>query len=225
MISLKFPGYRVHQAISVAAKVIMLIGLCLALYQGRFQVAMEITLILCISFLPLVLKRRYSLRIPHEFELLAIVFLFAALFLGEVHDYYLRYWWWDLVLHAGAGLLLGIVGFLLVYVLNADQDIELNLHPGFMGLFAFAFSMAFAAVWEIFEFSMDGLFGLTMQKPMLNDPSGLTDTMWDLIVDGAGAAVIAVVGYGYLRTTDTDSFLEAWIDDFIAKNPGLFRDD
>ena len=50
-----------------------------------------------------------------------------------------------------------------------------------LGAFAFTFALALGNVWEIFEFGMDRLFGLTMQKPMAGDPSGLTDTMWDLI--------------------------------------------
>jgi hypothetical protein len=49
--------------------------------------------------------------------------------------------------------------------------------------------------WEIFEFSMDQIFGLNMQKPMLGDPSGLTDTMWDMIVNLIGAAIVSLSGW------------------------------
>jgi len=70
-------------------------------------------------------------------------------------------------------------------------------------------------VWEIFEFVADSAFGLNMQK------SGLVDTMWDLIVDCLGAASIAGLGYGYMRT-GTESFLERWIRTFVRNNPRLF---
>ena len=63
---------------------------------------------------------------------------------------------------------------------------------------------------------MDQTFGLNMQK------SGLMDTMWDLIADTTGAAVISVLGLGYLRTAGTESFLERWISAFIEANPGMF---
>ena len=85
-----------------------------------------------------------------------------------------------------------------------------------MAVFALAFSVAIGAVWEIFEFAMDSIFGLNMQK------SGLVDTMWDLIVDTLGATVIAAMGFGYLRT-GKDSFLERWIARFVETNPRLFR--
>src|SRR5690606_30887329 len=109
------------------------------------------------------------------------------------------------VLHGASGFLLGILGFLLVYVLNEKEEIGLDMKPGFVALFAFVFAVALGALWEIFEFAMDSAFGLNMQK------SGLVDTMWDLIVDTAGALVMAVLGYGYLRTAGGESFLEKWI--------------
>lgn len=70
---------------------------------------------------------------------------------------------------------------------------------------------------------MDSLLGMNMQKPMFGDHSGLTDTMWDLIVDAIGALVISVLGYGYLKTTDDSSFLERMIHRFIHSNPRLFK--
>ena len=60
---------------------------------------------------------------------------------------------------------------------------------------------------------MDQLFGLNMQK------SGLVDTMWDLIIDTAGAVVMSLLGWWYLQTREIDSFLERWIQKYLAANP------
>ncbi|MFN2436577.1 MAG: hypothetical protein ABR513_05760 [Desulfotignum sp.] len=175
-----------------------------------------------ITFFPLLLEKKFRVFIPPEFVLVSIAFVFASLFLGEIHGYYTRYWWWDIALHTGSGILLGIVGFLLVHVLNETEDIGVHLKPGFVALFAFLFAVGMGALWEIFEFGMDSFFGTNMQKKMLDDPSGLTDTMWDLIVDTLGAMVIAVIGYGYIKTARNESFLERWINAFIRNNPRLF---
>ncbi len=225
MFSINLSKFTIHRFITLFLKITLIIAVIFALLQGRYQAAAEILVILSITFLPLLLGKRFAMRIPHEFEFLAVIFIYAALFLGEVHDYYTRYWWWDMMLHAGSGLILGILGFLLIYVLNENKNIDLSLNPGFMAFFAFVFAMAFGAIWEIFEFSMDQVFGTNMQKPMLNDPSGLTDTMWDLIIDAIGAGIISIFGYVYLRRKGSDSFLEIWIDDFIDKNPRLFSKD
>ncbi len=198
-------------------KLILALGVGLLVLQGRYQAAMEVAIILCITFLPVILGNRFQVKIPHEFESLAVIFVYMSLFLGEVQGYYVRFWWWDIVLHTGSGFLLGVLGFLLVYVLNEKEDIELNLEPKFIAFFAFLFAMGMGAIWEIFEFAMDQLFGMNMQK------SGLEDTMWDLIVDGIGALVISVLGWGFLKTSARDSFLERWIDSFVEKNPHLFR--
>ena len=125
-------------------------------------------------------------------------------------------------MHAGSGFLLGIMGFLLVYVLNQEEKIQLHMKPRFVALFSFVFAVAIGAVWEIFEFAMDGFFGLNMQKEMLGDLSGLTDTMWDLVVDTLGAAVISILGYLYISKSE-EYWLERWINRFIEGNPRLFR--
>jgi len=119
----------------------------------------------------------WRVYIPPEFEVLATVFVFASLFLGEVRGYYIRFLWWDIVLHTASGFLLGIVGFLLVYVLYEKEEIDLHMTPGFVSFFAFMFALGMGALWAIFEFRMDSYLGLNMQKAMLGDPSGLTDTM------------------------------------------------
>lgn len=213
---------RVHWWVVTVLQVIMGLALVLAIYERQWLTATITLGIILLMFAPAVLGRRLKLYIPPEFELLALVFVFAALFLGEVRGYYARFWWWDIALHTTSGLLLGILGFLLVYVLNESERIELHMRPRFVAFFAFFFAVAVGALWEIFEFAMDQIFGTNMQKPMLGDPSGLTDTMWDLIVDTVGAAVISAAGWWYMKR-DRRSIVELWIRKFIAGNPALFR--
>jgi len=186
-------------------------------FQGRYQAMAEILIILFITFLPIILGKRFDVRIPHGFETLAVIFLYMSLFLGETQSYYTRFWWWDLVLHSGSAFLLGILGFLMVYVLNERKEVDLDMKPKFIALFAFMFAVSIGALWEIFEYGMDQVFGLNMQK------SGLQGTMWDLIVDVAGAAFISILGWGYINNREEDSFLERWIRDFVEKNPRLFE--
>ncbi len=184
---------------------------------GQYQSAVETLLILMITVLPVVLGNKFAVKIPHGFETLTVLFVFMSLFLGEVQSYYARFWWWDLVLHSGSAFIMGILGFLLVYVLNEKRELDINLNRNFVALFAFMFAVGIGALWEIFEFSVDQLFGSNMQK------SGLVDTMWDLIVNVIGAFIISVLGWGYIKTREADSFLERWIEEFINKNPRFFE--
>lgn len=212
-----------HYRLSYALKAILLLAVALALWEGQWLTAVVTSGIVLVTLLPMIMARRFRVFIPAEFEVLAIAFVFAALFLGEVRGYYTRFWWWDIALHTFSGLLLGMIGFLLVHLLNETEDVEMHMKPGFVAFFAFLFAAGIGAAWEIFEYGMDTLFGLDMQKAMWGDPSGLTDTMWDLIVDLLGAAVISILGYGYLKSGMKESFLERWIHKFIASNPRFFR--
>lgn len=213
---------RVHWGTVLVLQLVMAFELVLTLVEGQWLNSFLILLIIAFTLAPTLLRRRLPVHVPPEFQMLAVIFVFAALFLGEIRSYYLRIWWWDLALHASSGLLLGLLGFLLVYVLNENERVDLHMRPRFVALFAVVFAVAAGALWEIFEFAMDRIFGTTMQKPMFDDPSGLTDTMWDLIVDTLGALVIGILGWWYM-TQKKRSFIEAWIQKFIERNPQLFR--
>lgn len=216
------PGpYGIHHKITVVLQLIMVIGLALSIYEQQWLNAGAICGILLLTALPTLVFRRWKVFVPPELELLAIAFIFAALFLGETRGYYGRFWWWDIALHTTSGVLLGIFGFLLVYVLNGIPRLDLHMRPGFVAFFAFCFALAIGALWEIFEFAMDQLAGMSMQKPFLGDPSGLTDTMWDLIVDALGALAIAISGYLYLKR-GMASPIERWTRQFVAGNPRMF---
>lgn len=210
---------NIHKTLTLLLQATLLVGAVLSAFQGRWLTAAVTMAIIVVTLLPIALGRRFDVRIPPEFEFLTVIFVYASLFLGEVHGYYVRYWWWDAVLHTGSGFLLGVLGFLLVYVLNERPDVDMHMQPRFVALFAFMFAVGMGALWEIFEFAMDRTFGMNMQK------SGLVDTMWDLIVDSVGAAVVAVMGGFYMRKAGSDSFLERWIVGFIRANPRLFKTD
>jgi uncharacterized membrane protein YjdF len=201
---------------------VMTVELMFLLGEVLWMSAVWLVAIMAVTSAPTILRDRLPVRIPPEYEILAILFVFASLFLGEFRSYYERFWWWDIALHTTSGLLLGILGFLLVYVLNENKRIDLHMRPGFVALFAFVFAIGVGTLWEIFEFAADQIFGTRMQKPMLGDASGLTDTMWDLIVDTLGAAAISVFGWWNMKRNER-SFIEIWIGRFIERNPRMFR--
>lgn len=215
-------GQRVRLGVLLVLQAVMALELVLLLTQGMWVSTVWLFAIMVVTGAPAIFGHRLPVRIPAEYELLTILFVFGALFLGEFRSYYERFWWWDIALHASSGLLLGILGFLLVYVMNESKRIHLQMRAGFVALFAFVFAVAVGTFWEIFEFAVDQVFGTTMQKPMRGDPSGLTDTMWDLIVDALGALVISTFGWWHMKRNQR-SFVDAWINRFIDRNPRLFR--
>lgn len=207
----------VQKGIKAFLQGILIIELLFSTFDENWFAVFLISLTIFLTLVPVLLHRRYKVFIPPEFEIAAIVFIFASIFLGEIGGYYERFWWWDAALHTGAGFLLGLVGFLLVYVMNEQEDIAMTMKPGFVAFFSFTFAMTLGALWEIFEYAMDGFFGLNMQK------SGLRDTMWDLIVDCVGAFTVSAMGYMYMKNPLEQSFIERMIDNFVKANPHLFK--
>src|SRR5690606_39133831 len=109
---------RLLRGLDIVLKLVLVAELVFALWNRSWMTAAAVVGILGVTLLPHVLRRRFRLVFPYELEMFAIVFAFASLFLGEVHGYYTSYPWWDSLLHASSGLLLGIFGFLMVYGLN-----------------------------------------------------------------------------------------------------------
>lgn len=192
------------------------------LYNQQWLSLFLVSLIIFTLFAPNIFKSKMDLEIPAEFHFMAVIFVFASLYLGEVQEFYQRIWWWDIALHTTAGLMMGIVGFLLVYILNESKHVELQMSALFIALFAFLFAVSIGTLWEIYEFFMDRVFGLNMQKEMFRDPSGLTDTMWDMIVNALGAFVVSFTGWRYLKKR-RHFFIRSLIQKFIEKNPTWFR--
>lgn len=211
-----------HRIVVRILLLLMVIEWAFLMVEMRFLQLFLVTIIIFVLIAPELFRNKMDLSIPADFHFIAVLFILASLYLGEIQQFYQLIWWWDMALHGTAGLLMGIFGFLLVYILNENPRVELQMMPGFIALFAFFFSISIGTVWEIFEFLMDQLFGFNMQKEMFGDVSGLTDTMWDMIINAVGAAVISLLGWWYL-SLKRDFFIQSLIKKFIYKNPSLFN--
>lgn len=161
--------------------------------------------------LPTIIEQKWKLGIANIIHVLYYLFLYCAVFLGEVFDFYYRIPHWDTILHFFSGAMLGALGFILVDVLNRNDKVRVKLSPLFVCLFAFCFALAAGAVWEIYEFAGDSLLGLNMQKCLTEHGEALVgydalrDTMKDIVVDAAAALMISVVGYLSIRKKENRS--------------------
>jgi hypothetical protein len=158
--------------------------------------------------IPSIIEKRWSIGIPNYMYVLYFVFLYCAIYLGEVRNFYFVIPHWDTILHAFSGAMLGALGFTLVSILNYSKPAKIHLSPFFVALFAFCFALSAGAIWEIYEYTFDGLLSLNMQKFALEDGTllvgreALADTMKDIIVDAVSALIISVIGYFSIKKED-----------------------
>ena len=159
--------------------------------------------------LPSILGKKFRFEVPPFLYVFYIFFLYCAIFLGEVRSFYYKFKWWDSFLHGTSSLMLGFFGFMVITILNRDAKALMNLSPFFVSLFAFCFAVSIGALWEIYEFTFDGLLGFNMQKFMLADGKmlegheALRDTMKDIITDSLGALTATIIGYIGLKKNKT----------------------
>ena len=107
-----------YLTITWVIQVLLGIGLVLFLFRRNWENVFLTAVVIALTLVPALLFRRYRVIIPPEFQLVAAIFNFLSLFLGSALDFYYHFWWWDLVLHTASGFLLGIIGFVALYVLN-----------------------------------------------------------------------------------------------------------
>lgn len=185
-----------------------------ALLEWQLELAFVALGTLAVSVVPVLAAKWADVQVPPSFIAAVVFFVAATLFLGEVFDFYERFWWWDIAMHASSAVGFGLVGFVLVFIMF--QGDRFAAPPIAMAFFAFCFAMTIGAVWEIFEFGMDQMFGMNMQK------TGLDDTMGDLIVNTLGAVIGAASGFAYLKGQARGG-VQQMIDEFVKRNPRLFK--
>jgi hypothetical protein len=210
-------------AMVAAFEAAMLATLPLLVGGGRWP-ALTLTLVVMATVLSPAAARRWApVRLPVPLEMGLVAFLFGSLFLGEIWDFYNLFHWWDVALHGSSGVLFSLVGILLAYCLERQHG-HTELAPRVAFLFAPMFAMSIGTVWEIFEFSLQYLSGLPIQVPQMSDWAGLSDTMWDMIVNAIGAILVAIYGWRRFRPGSANS-VPVWVARFMAENPRfLVRD-
>lgn len=178
-------------------------------YENVLLCGLTLVLLLMPSFVQLELR----VELPRTLEIIILLFIFAAEILGEIREFYIKIPFWDTMLHTTTGFLAAAVGFSLVDLLNRSKRHEFNLSPLFLTLTAFCFSMTIGVLWEFFEFAMDHIFAMDMQKDtvihqihsVLLNPEGknvpfLIDGIDEVIVNGKELGVGGYVDIGLIDT-------------------------
>lgn len=148
----------------VVLRLIVVAELVLSILRGEYESAFICLLVLILFILPFFIQQNFGIQLPTTLEIIILLFIFAAEILGELEGYFITYPNWDTMLHTTTGFLSAATGFALIDILNRNSRIKFHLSPIYVALAAFCFSMTVGVLWEFFEFGMDRLFHLDMQK-------------------------------------------------------------
>lgn len=134
------------------------------IFNRNYQNAFLCVLTLVLMIIPSMIQAAFKVEFPSTLEIIILIFIFAAEILGEISAFYIRFPYWDTVLHTINGFICAALGFSTVDILNNQKRLQFQLSPLFMAIVAFSVSMTIGVLWEFFEFSMDYFWQLDMQK-------------------------------------------------------------
>jgi hypothetical protein len=158
---------------------------------------------LFLSFGSTLIEKRQKIDIPDILEIIIVLFIYAGAFLSVQFNLYYTVFWWDDLLHTLSGVIIGFIGFIVLYKINYKFNMDIS--PLLIAFFSFTFAVTAGVIWEMMEFWCDVFLGTANQKWDLADTeimmgkpfqgSGLRDTMSDLTVDSIGALITSIITY------------------------------
>jgi hypothetical protein len=151
-------------AVYFVLRALIILVMIRAIFRRDYEAVFVCVLSLLLLLAPAFVERRLRIDLPTTFEIIAMVFVFAAEILGELGEYYVKYPHWDTILHTTNGFLCAAIGFGLVDILNRAEGVGLQLTPLYMAIASFCFAMTIGVLWEFFEFAADCLMHTDMQK-------------------------------------------------------------
>lgn len=133
-------------------------------------------------------KKSFIIEVEASTQTMLTLFIFIAVCVGSTLNNRTTFEHFDIVTHFASGVLSAWFGYDFANIIYRKRG---DLGPAMSSLFSLAFALSIAVGWEIYEFSMDKLYGMTLQK-------GNTDTMVDFISCAVGA-VITMLFVAFLR--------------------------
>ena len=155
---------RLVVTVYVLLRLAVILVLVAQIFNRNYENVFLCVLTLVLFTVPSLVEGWAKIDLPDTLEIIILCFIFAAEILGEIQAYYVRFPYWDTMLHTMNGFLCAAIGFSLVDLLNRRNHPSLHLSPFYMAVTAFCFSMTVGVLWEFGEYAMDQLFLLDMQK-------------------------------------------------------------
>ncbi|MDP4039514.1 MAG: ATP-binding protein [Candidatus Pacearchaeota archaeon] len=204
---------KVNTIVTNFIRILIVLALIGAYSKNRPLIMIFLILTFLATYIPRIMRKFFKIETRAETQVIMLIIIYAIFYLSEVRQFFNGNWW-DNLLTFGASVILGFIGFTVVYVLYQEELIDIS--PFMIILLSFSLSFAIGGVWEIFEFSMDTYFGFSLQQ------IGTGNTITDLIIYALGSLMVSIGGYFYMKSP-RNNILSSLILNFMNKNPRIFK--
>ncbi|TKX79722.1 hypothetical protein [Halorubrum sp. SD626R] len=188
------PSLRTQRRLTRAMQ-LLLAGI--VVYGAAFGQPKAITnggLGLLVTFVPAALERNYDIPLDPWLG----VWITSAVLLHTLGSawFYAQIAWWDHLTHALSASLVAGAGYTTLRAVDLHSD-AIRIPARFAFVFIIVVVLAFAVVWELFEFGLDIVADETgIEMPLAQ--FGLEDTVADLLYNSVGALIVALFGQAHL---------------------------
>jgi hypothetical protein len=138
-----------------------------------------------VLLLPRIFSKLFKIKITSAMELVYVIFIILAQFIGSVVNLYNTVWWYDLFTHFLSGVLTSILALVVLDWFGIYKE----KNRGFNFLFIISFTLMIASIWEFLEFGADTFFGMNVQHSL---DTGVRDTMEDMLIAFLGSLIVSI---------------------------------
>ncbi len=187
-------GYlpKSHKILWIALRVIILAWGIYGLFHGSVVEFLEAIFAIIFThlwdFFQIFGKKSFIIEVDYLAQTMLNIFIFVAVCIGTTLNNRTTFEHFDLVTHFGSGFLSAWFGYDFANIVYRKRG---DLGPAMSSLFSLSFALSIAVGWEVYEFTMDKLYKMTLQR-------GNNDTMVDFIACAIGA-VLAMFLIAFLR--------------------------
>jgi hypothetical protein len=214
--------------IYIVLRILVIAVMIRQIFTANWNNVFLCVLTLFLFLLPTIIQRSLNVTLPNTLEIIILLFIFSAEILGEINNFYGLFKHWDTILHTINGFLCAAIGFSLIDLLNRTERFHITLSPIFVALVAFCFSMTIGVLWEFFEFGVDKILKMDMQKDEIvssissvsldpdnhNKPIVINNIKSTAIysVDNQGNTLVTTIPNGYLDLGLNDTMIDLLVN-------------
>jgi hypothetical protein len=184
-------------------QILIALNMAYAFGIGDYNAGFFALLMFIFTLVPYWVAKKLDIEFPwFVFFLISLALWFHTA--GFIQGFYLTFYpWYDKVAHLVGGISVALLAFL--GVIFIDRYWEMKLTEPFIVGFTLIFGLAMAAAWEIYEFTIDTLFGGSLAGRM---QVSLGDTVLDMIFVLIGSVIVAVIAIVWFRTHNVEDALK-----------------
>ena len=173
-----------HRVLWIVLRVIILVWGIYGLLHGSVVEFLEAIFAIIFThlwdFFQIFGTRSFIIEVPFSSQTALNIFIFVAVVIGSTLNNRTTFHHFDIFTHFVAGFASAWFGYDFANIIFRKRGV---LGPGMSAFTSLTFALSLSVGWEIYEFSMDSIYGLNLQIR----ESGVIDTMVDFIMCAVGA--------------------------------------